>query len=245
MGFYIIILMENSKRSYKKIIIALAILVILGIVGVIIYNIMKSAELSIIVAPSTATVKIDGKEYSNGQYKFFPQSEVEVEISSPGYQTQTTTINLTPHEVTPLRAALEDEGGGYDSYLASEEAYADLALIAPMIGETRLTDFVEATDRKIAILDILPVNENTGEFYADQHGFIVSMDASATTIQIMPSDEDCGVIPCLDVYETNGDLNKVKDYIRRKGYDPDAYKYTMNELYLYEPDYGFPDIESD
>lgn len=170
--------MYNSERNYKKPLIAICVVAILVTIGVVIYNIMKSAELSIMVAPSTAVVKIDGKEYTNGQYRFFPKSNVEVEISSPDYQTQTLTIDLLANEVTLLRAVLKDDDGGYSSYLTSEESYEQLKFLAPLVGDKDLTNLIDLTNKKIAILDILPLNVNTGEFYADQHGFIVSMDDS-------------------------------------------------------------------
>lgn len=241
--FIIIMVMKKSPKVSKAIVIILILVVVFGAAGIIIYNIAKSAELSILVAPSNAVVKINGEEYTNGQYKFFPQNNVEVEISSPEHQTQTQTIDLIANETTLLRAVLEDEDGGYDSYLESLETYNQIKMLAPAIGNQKLTDLVNATEKKLAILDILPLSENIGEFYADSHGFIVSRDDNATIIQAMPSDDDCGVVPCLEVYESNGDLGAVKSLLKKKGYDPEVYVYNMNELYLYEPDYDFPDIE--
>ena len=241
--FIIIMVMETNSKVGKVIVIILILTVILGVGGIVIYNMAKSAELSILVAPSSATIKINGEEYTNGQYKFFPQKNVEVEILSPEYQSQTQTIDLIANETTLLRAVLEDEDGGYDSYLESLETYNQIKMLAPAIGNQKLTDLVNATEKKLAILDILPLSENIGEFYADKHGFIVSRDDNATIVQVMPSSDDCGVVPCLEVYESNGDLSKVKSVLKEKGYDPEAYIYNMQELYLYEPDYDFPDVE--
>lgn len=230
-------LMRNADRNYKPLIITVIIVAILAISGVVVYNLLKSAELSILVAPSTATVKINGKEYTNGQYKFFPQAGVEVEISSPEYQTQTTTIDLLANRTVLLRAVLEDEDGGYESYLQDYDTYNLIKMLEPEVGSTRLTDFIKDTEKKISILNILPINENTGEFYKDQHGFIVSMDDNAATIQVMPSSDDCGVVNCLEIYESNGNIENVRDFLRKKGYNLDDYEYTVNDYYLYDPEY--------
>ncbi len=229
--------MNNSKISYKTVAILVAIVAILAIIGTVAYNLLKSAELSILVAPSTATVKINGKAYTNGQHKFFPKDNVEVEISSPGYQAQTTTIDLLANQVTLLRAALEDEDGGYGSYLHDGDTYGLLQLIAPTIGDSELADFIVKTDKKIGILSILPVNENTGEFFKDQHGFIVSTDPNSAVLQIMASSNDCGVIPCLDIYQSDNDIGKARDYLKKQGYNLDDYEYELGDNYLFEPNY--------
>lgn len=241
--FIIIMVMEDSRKSFKKIIIILVILAVLGGISVLVYNLLKSAELSIMVAPTEATVTIDGKEYTNGQYKFFPRNGVEIEISAPGYKTQNIELDLMANQVTPLRAVLEDEDGGYESYLATSESFELLKMVSAEVENKELLDFVNSVKKRIGILDILPVNENQGEFYVDQHGFIVSMDANAAILQIMASGDDCGVVPCIDVYESNGDLEKARSYIRKKGYNPDDYEYNMSDLYLYEPNYEYPDSE--
>lgn len=229
--------MNNSKLGYKTVAIIITIVVIFGIIGAVAYNILKSAELSILVAPSTATVEINGKEYTNGQYKFFPKENVEVKISSPGYQEQTRTIDLLANQVVSLRAVLEDEVGGYESYLHDSDTYGLLKLVAPEVDDPKLTDFIAKTNKKIGILSVLPVNENTGEFFKDQHGFVVSTNQNSSILQIMASSDECGVVPCLDIYQSENNTEKARAYLRKRGYDLDDYKYKMHDNYLYEPNY--------
>lgn len=238
--FIIIMLMGSSTSNHKKLIILICILVILFGAGALVYNAMKSAKLSILVAPNNAVVRIDGKEYQNGQYKFFPKSNVEVEIASDGYQTQHLVVDLLPKQTTLLRAVLEDEEGGYESYLLDNDRYNLVKLIAPEIGNSELTSFIESVDKKLKILGLLPVNENTGEFYKDQHGFFVSMDDNAAIIQIMASnDEGCNVVPCLEIFVTDGDISKVRSFLTKKGYNLDDYSYELSDIHLYEPEYVY------
>lgn len=65
--FIIIMVLEKNSKVGKVIVIILILAVILGMGGIVIYNMAKSAELSILVAPSSATIKINGEEWNFGR----------------------------------------------------------------------------------------------------------------------------------------------------------------------------------
>lgn len=196
---------------------ALVVLIIVISVIFIIINAGKTATLDIVVAPVTAEVKIDGKTYKNGTYKFEP-GEVEVSITKDGFTTEEKTLVLEDGVTTKLYTYLMPIDGSFEWYLDHEE---DM-MILNTIGDAQANTDSAAYKDKYPIIEALPIvyvnydeNWDLTEFRVDGGMF-----------------EGCEQIFCLKISDTTGgNRERALQEIKEKGFEPDDYEI----IYEYTP----------
>lgn len=109
--------MDNKK--FKRLVVAIAAFVVvvisISVLGILI-NAKKTAKLELIIAPSSAEIKIGGATYHNGTHNFIPGT-YDVEIKKDGFRPYTGEITLKDNETTKLYHYLEQTDGGFDWYL--------------------------------------------------------------------------------------------------------------------------------
>ncbi|MBQ3430373.1 hypothetical protein IJG21_03050 [Candidatus Saccharibacteria bacterium] len=200
---------DNTKK--KKVILPIVIISATIILGLIIFFVIKlltaeKGQITLLVAPETAEIEIDGKVYQNGLYTL-PAGKHFASISAEGFSTTEFDFELENGESLPLFEALSEETATF-----SENDYEILSLIAdtaPLINKVNLYR------RAQTIETILPLT------YSDYN----------VTITNESGNEKCeGVSLCLGV-KNLGDLTEdsAVNLIREKGYDPAFYKILYSE----------------
>ena len=118
-------------QTHRPLTFAILIVLIILVASGLFFATRKSATLEILVAPTSARIVINDKDYQNGTYKLEPGNMVAT-ISKAGFTTKTVNFVLNEHQVTKLYVYLLEEGGGYDWYLE----HAEDAKILSKIGDT-------------------------------------------------------------------------------------------------------------
>lgn len=210
---------NNRKETLRVltplfIIVALALL-IFGIVKLV--EGLKSASLLIYVAPSNAIVKIDGQEYTNGAYRFYP-GNITAEISREGFETKTETIELHNGQVTKLFAYLTEKDNDFSWYVSHDE---DLSVLRQVSNDDASQSFLKDYDQKLAKAEQIKTAPDLPYTAQDINGNIIS-------ITYTESNSYCprfSVKPCIIITKKIGNasydlgLNLLKD----RGYDPDYF----------------------
>lgn len=140
---------------------AFLILVLLVSLGFLIYGRIFSATLSIMVAPSIASVRVGDATFSvSGEYKMMP-GEYNVEISAEGFETKTGKITLKADETSDVHLYLvSNDASTADWY----ETHAGDGLIVGGIQSAEMTSRVNKLLEKEPVLSKLPL---TVEYYSD------------------------------------------------------------------------------
>ena len=141
----------------KTIIIFSTILSAICIVTLIIFGISRieptRSFLDINVAPSIASIKINGQPYHNGVYEFDP-GNYTVEISADNFSSKTVDATVEKGTTTKISTFLEPKEQGMKYY---EQNPADISALSNM-SDPVAQSFTEAYDKKLSIRQFLPIN---------------------------------------------------------------------------------------
>lgn len=182
---------------------------------------LKSSILEILVAPTFATVKINGEIYpSSGSFAVFPGT-YDVEISAEGFETKELTLNLEKDSIQKLYTYLNDEDGQLSLYAK----FPDNISLLQLVGDNDSKEFLDW----YSVKDILPIYYQTEDTDIDQY----------KNIFISYETENCKEQPfCLSIHDAfNGNYDFAISLIKEYGYDPSDYEI----LYSYTCEKG--DVE--
>ena len=178
------------------------LIIVIVLVALAIIKGMKTATVDILVAPSVATVEINGAKYGTGAYRLFP-GEAEATISADGFETKTMALNLKAGETTKLYVYLNPNEDSLN-YYARNSADAELL---KKVGGMDITKI-------ISIQDILPI---TSRRYNETNG---SMEGI-----VINQNLDCEEIFCLRVIGDSSNGHEwTRSLIKERGYNPDDYE---------------------
>lgn len=154
----------GKKQQKIAIIIGLtfvAVVIILSIVGLII-NAAKTATLELTVAPESAEISIDGKQYKNGVYHFEPGT-YHIEIKKEGFNGFEKDIELAANKTTYLYHYLTSSDGSLDWY----DKHPKDAMLLNTIGDHKAGVEAQEYLDKDPILAIVPYRSYTDGFNID------------------------------------------------------------------------------
>lgn len=200
---------------------------IIIVVAIIIHN-AKTAVVDIFVAPSDATITLNGRSYDNFESHDILPGTYHVKISMENMQTKEYDITLENQGFIRIWDYLLDENGGYDYYLAHPE---DESILTEIItdNDTAAKSFIKKYESIAGILDILPIVDKTPSENGNLYG--VRYEYDILTIKDGRELENCSQAFCLYITDTSG--NK-KDYalsiISKLGYDPNDYQIIYEEV---------------
>lgn len=112
----------DSNENQKRIVRATAVFIICTFIGIVIYSIVhliinadKTATIEVLVAPSDATVLIDGKHYSTDTKVRIKPGTYAVKIEKDGFISYNGSIKASDGETSYLYEFLNetDENGTY------------------------------------------------------------------------------------------------------------------------------------
>ena len=199
------------QHRWVSVLILLNILAVIVVIGVIIHNSMKTATIDIDVAPSGATIELNGHDYDNfDSYDILP-GNYHVKISMDGMQTKEFDLNLQSDGFAKIKTYLLDSDGGFGYYMTHPDEEAILAEIA---DDDASRAFVEKYNKIYSIGDLFPM-----EFSDSSNGEIIS-------IYIDWSENECnGEKLCLMINDYTGENHELAlQMIRDAGYNPDDYE---------------------
>ena len=209
------------QHRWVSVLILLNILAVIVVIGVIIHNSMKTATIDIDVAPSGATVELNGHGYDNfDSYNILP-GNYHVKISMEGMQTKEFDLSLQSDGFAKIETYLLDANGGFDYYLTHPD---DEAALADIANDEASKAFVEEYNKIMSITDNLPIlyDAYTDDF-SEYTKYEIEIDRR----------EDCTKALCLKITDTTGGNEQAAmSKLVEMGYDLNDYDIT----YEYVPD---------
>ena len=208
--------MKNFIKKYPILIVSLFTLALIAIILLITaLNLKDTSEIEIRVAPASATILIDGKQYQNGNYRI-PSGTHQVKIEKAGFNTKEFSFNTASNN--KLFAFLLESDGGYNWYLNHQED----AQLLTSIGDYEATLESEKYYNKYKISSVLPIiyaNYDTDYNYTE-----FRIDGGSFT--------GCETNFCIKITDTTGgNYELALQKIRETGMNPDDYQI----LYEYIP----------
>ncbi len=127
--------MNKLHLKLKPKFIALILALITVIVAIIVFltTYLRSATLILQIAPTNATVTINGKTYTNGSHQLTPKKQAEVTISADGFQPKTLRLDLKSGTVNKIVTYLVPSNNDWTYYTESQNKDS-LSLLASAYG---------------------------------------------------------------------------------------------------------------
>ena len=201
--------------NIRKIAIFLAVALVIAIAIVISLQLARNARLVIMVAPTNATIKINGIGYVNGTYNVYP-GKVKVEITKDGFDKKEYDLDVKAHKTTTIYTALA-QGDDYSWYDLHEEDYEILKLI----GDQPSRKYIEQTENARLIVTVLPLKKVTmlpsGKTTPDGKPFYETVITNGT------SDKKCKNTFCLRLKDNTGNNNVAKELVNSAGFNFEDY----------------------
>ena len=142
------------RRKIASAVIALNVIaVLIAILFVVIHN-AKTASVDIYVAPSEATIELNGKNYDNfASYNLMP-GDYHVKISMDGMKTEEYDLILENDGFARIWKYLVDDNGSLDYYLKNPD---EIAILAKFNDDKDANSVVEYYNKVVSIRDALPL----------------------------------------------------------------------------------------
>lgn len=150
----------GADRHSKKIIICLAIIITALVLFLafifflqpIIRRLNAPTQISLNIAPHSATISINGKDYNNGVYELEP-GEYEVTIQKDGFETKTDKVEVKSNQTNVYYNYIVSQTEGMAYF---ERSQADIDVLAH-INTSETENFTSNLEAKLKIRDILPI----------------------------------------------------------------------------------------
>jgi hypothetical protein len=153
--------MEAVDRNYKKILIFLlagigvSALIILGfIIAPLFSGAKKPAILSLNIAPSTATIELNGEELHVGAYDNLEPGNYTATIHQDGFESKEISFTLTTGETTTIYEYILSETEGFNYF---EKNRSDINTLREIKDNDDVKTFLDKYDKKLAIKQVLPI----------------------------------------------------------------------------------------
>lgn len=205
---------RNRKFLLLFSIVAIIVIAISAIVLTII-NSQKSATIQIIVAPTTATVKIDGHQFKTEDTVHYYPGNFTAEISATGFTSQTLDLELVADQEAHLYIALEptaDNADYYEQHLIDANRRQAVYDASYQLGSDEYAT-------KYPIVTILPYSYSAEDQFGDPIGYRIDYGKF----------DNCISDFCLQITGyLKSNLEEAKNYIKSKGFNPDDYQILFN-----------------
>ena len=211
--------MEAVDRNYKKILFLMGGIIIVCLIAILAFTLIpliKSAKkptiLTLNIAPSTATVKINGEKYRVGSYDNLSAGSYTAEISQDGFSSKTISFELKNGETTVVYDYILSEAEGFSYF---EKNKMDINTLRN-INDSDVRKFLEGYDKKLKITANLPILLN---YYDEDNAKLVE-----GTISDGSDSPKCAMAFCLKV-DTSKDLEwRAKEVVELAGYNYGDYE---------------------
>ena len=210
--------MLDYIRRHKIVsaVIALNVIAILiAILFVVIHN-AKTASVDIYVAPSEATIELNGKKYDNfASYNLMP-GDYHVKISMDGMKTVEYDLVLDNNGFARIWKYLVDDNGGFDYYFKNPD---EISILAKFSDDENVNELIEYYNKVISIRDVLPLEYYDRSDPDNSIGVFVEEDMNECDNKIL----------CLVIYGGEDNRDIALSLIKEAGYNPDDYGIRFEE----------------
>ena len=204
-----------TNRNSKKPKIFLIGGIVLGVIAILIVLLLlfrddipgnvpiigSKTEITILVAPVSAKIEIDGKEYKNGTYEF-PTGSFTATISANGFETKEVGVVAEAGEIALLYEYLTPTTGKF--------SLADYDLLKYLSPDETITALLLKRAAAISFLNTLPIEDTDKQLY-------ISNQSSSPEC---PADPNlCIGISSLGSVTEEEALNLISE----RGYDPSEF----------------------
>ena len=220
---------ELFHKKWVWAVLVVDVLIILTIVGLNIFNSLKTVRLELYVAPVDATVTINGKEYEEATYAFMP-GHYEINISHADLGSKSFENDLESGHYLKLATFLKDDNFEYYTLKDNYVSFSRLAEIAgaghniTIDNDTSAEDFIKKTTSLYDALSLLPI---------DFQEYMETVDGEdlVADITVKESDsDDCATFLCIEALMVGAqDKNIANRILEEKGFNLEDYEilYTI------------------
>lgn len=200
------------RRKLMIIVIAaiFAVLVIVAIIGAV-YNMINSASVKIMVAPTDSTITLNDKTYTNGTHKMEP-GVYTVEITRSGFESYSGTIEAVSGETVNLYICLDTTSETEGWY--NDDTTEDYQVCQSVTDQEIVNAEQEWLDTD-PILRILPYRDYDSGYnidYATDEELNITVTITTLT---------CSETRAASIYQT------ALDYLTSQGIDTGQYSITQ------------------
>ena len=196
--------------------IALNVIAILVVVLLVVVHRAKTASIDIYVAPSEATIELNGKKYDNfASYNLMP-GEYHVSISMDGMKTKEYDLALENDGFARIWEYLVDDNDSLDYYLKNPD---EISILTKFSDDEEVKKVIEYYDKVVSIRDALPLEYYDRSDPDNSVGVFVEED----------TDECANKILCLVIYGGEKNRDIALNLIREAGHNPDDYGIRFEE----------------
>lgn len=217
-------LVGGADKHSRKITIFLIVLIMLliGFLAIhfvfspLIKSLTAPTQISLNTAPVSATITINGQEFSNGVYEIEP-GEYKIEIKKDGFESKTDNIIIKPHKTNVYYGYIVNKTDGMNYF---ERNQTDLDVLSH-INTDEVKSFQNNYQNKLKVRDILPIkgSYNVTENIPNAHSLFVNYVIRENN----GINDYCERVFCIVVEsgsETNENLKlAIKKELSKNGYD--------------------------
>ena len=204
--------------KHAKIVIILLILIIIGCIGgMLVLGITNFTDrktyITVMAAPTSATVTLDGVEYKTGMHEIEP-GDYSVKIVADDFIDKEFTLRVDRGNVTSISTYLVHVAEGMEYYLHDRDSFEILRRLS--VGDDeRLQNFMDSYDKLVSVEDVLPLWSS----FIGTNGEIITQ-----TIRDSTYDERCQMIFCLIVSGDETNQEAAERTLKEKGYTLSDYE---------------------
>jgi len=211
--------MDEKYYRNRKIVIVVACVLFLALAGFVIYraiwNSIYSATLQMTIAPSIATVQVDGTtRKASGKIRVKP-GDYSLEISADGFVSKTVEVTAVAGETVSVMDYLEPSEGNENWYAEHEGD----AMIQTEVMIKKMQEAYAKLAEENPIMDHLPVSI---EYYLNDYSIYVKYNIRYEV------DEDSVITIIIDDF-SGGNKSLAMDKLRSFEVDISKYQIIYND----------------
>lgn len=211
---------KNNRILFISGIVAIAVIFIV-IIALFIRNLFYDTTVEILVAPSFATVEIDGKKHKSDTTVKLKSGTHSVKISADGFNGEELSLNTAKDETSTIYTYLIPESGSMDWYIDHPSEDMIVTRIGSYLAEQTADEYL----KKYPVSSILPIE--VVEYNQDQSlsGWVeYRIDGGQF--------KECKSEFCIKITDTSGgNRDHAIQKIHDQGFNPNDYEI----VYEYTP----------
>lgn len=226
--------MRISKRLVLGIMIPI---LIIGLGLFLVFAVFKTAKVYIMVAPESAKITINGKEYKNGEHTLFPgkktvkvtgdcSAKPEGQKDLPCIEDYETEIDAEMFKSKRV-AVYRKVDGSYDSYIKSRSDYLVLKMLSSEQEDPEAVTFLQRVDKAKKIFDEIPYQFNG---IVGERGESTKTEVERIFFSDYSTNEDCPAAICILIKSKNPSKIDVDTIITGRGYNIDDYYIVRKKI---------------
>ena len=205
-------------RRHKIIsaVVALNVIAVLVVILLVVIHRAKTVSIDVYVAPSEATIELNGKKFDNfASYNLMP-GEYHVSISMDGMKTEEYDLTLESDGFARIWEYLVDDNDSLDYYLKNPD---EISILTKFSDDEEVKKVIEYYDKVVSIRDALPLEYYDRSDPDNSVGVFVEEDMNECIDKIL----------CLVIYGGEKNRDIALGLIREAGYNPDDYGIRFEE----------------